>query len=481
MASTAVFSALPENTFANWKNKGVSYFLADVEEQKVVLPPDKTIPLDWPFSEVPVDGVVSLMWQKIESANGPMLLRLTSATDVREECSIEARLTKSGISLGVFDVRFSPYYQPFELPILAKDLKLVLNEGITLKMIKGTQPFWFFSASTKQNVIPEAFLPHLVSTKNPDPNAWKDRLESMAAVQSFGWMQGINLDALQDMSVKSAKAKQTLNQLLAIYFANGQFVYDGLRHTRFENKVQGVEFLLPFSILAQQDPTHPALKTAVNFCKEHANESGVIADGKGNDRPIKTEECYTVSYPLAVLAKVFNEPELLKLATVNLTRRMQLLTTKTSVFQRTTEQTEPVFENWARGVTWYMLGLARTLPFLPDNAETDLLKKEFVRVSEWAVDFQQKEGLWTCFLHQPKTGIDTSGSAGISAALMLGIRNGMLPKTLQKAADKSWSGLQTYLTPDGFLKGSAQVNKGGETLQRSGFRVISPYTLGFWE
>lgn len=62
---------------------------------------------------------------------------------------------------------------------------------------------------------------------------------------------------------------------------------------------------------------------------------------------------------------------------------------------------------------------------------------------------------------------------------MLGIRNGMLPKTLQKAADKSWSGLQTYLTPDGFLKGSAQVNKGGETLQRSGFRVISPYTLGF--
>jgi unsaturated rhamnogalacturonyl hydrolase len=54
-----------------------------------------------------------------------------------------------------------------------------------------------------------------------------------------------------------------------------------------------------------------------------------------------------------------------------------------------------------------------------------------------------------------------------------------LPEKYKIAAQKCQKGLLTYLTPDGFLTGSAQVNKGGESLQRNGFRVISPYTLGF--
>lgn len=43
----------------------------------------------------------------------------------------------------------------------------------------------------------------------------------------------------------------------------------------------------------------------------------------------------------------------------------------------------------------------------------------------------------------------------------------------------SQQGLKKYYTPDGYLTGTAQVNKGGTELQREGFRVISPYTLGF--
>ena len=44
---------------------------------------------------------------------------------------------------------------------------------------------------------------------------------------------------------------------------------------------------------------------------------------------------------------------------------------------------------------------------------------------------------------------------------------------------KAKNALLPYMTPDGFLAGTAQVNKGGDALQQNGFRVISPYTLGF--
>jgi hypothetical protein len=55
------------------------------------------------------------------------------------------------------------------------------------------------------------------------------------------------------------------------------------------------------------------LKKAIKFCETHANTEGVIADGMGKNRIIKTEECYTVIYSLAVLAKTLNCPDLANL------------------------------------------------------------------------------------------------------------------------------------------------------------------------
>jgi len=39
-------------------------------------------------------------------------------------------------------------------------------------------------------------------------------------------------------------------------------------------------------------------------------------------------------------------------------------------------------------------------------------------------------------------------------------------------------GLKTHLTPDGFLGGVSQSNKGGEALQRGSYRVIFQMAMG---
>jgi unsaturated rhamnogalacturonyl hydrolase len=253
-----------------------------------------------------------------------------------------------------------------------------------------------------------------------------------------------------------------------------------LNNVKTVEKIHSVESILPFAILAQINPKHPLLKTAIEFCEAHANAEGVVADGTGNNRMIKTEECYTVSYPLAVLAKTLIRPDLEKLAIKTLQSRVSMLEKSNSIYQRGTEQGELFFENWSRGVAWYLLGLAKTLVHLPESAEKESLKKSFQNSVEKIISYQQTNGLWYNFFHQPQTGFETSGTAGIAAALTFGFEHNLLNENAQNAAIRAKIGLMPYLTSDGFLTGTAQVNKGGDSLQQNGFRVISPYTLGFF-
>jgi hypothetical protein len=60
--------------------------------------------------------------------------------------------------------------------------------------------------------------------------------------------------------------------------------------------------------------------------------------------------------------------------------------------------------------------------------------------------------------------------------LAIGAKQGWLDADLGKSADKCLAGLKNHLTPDGFLDGVSQANKGGEPLQRRRYRVI--YNMG---
>ncbi|WP_159474976.1 glycoside hydrolase family 88 protein [Dyadobacter sp. 3J3] len=464
-----------------------AYLIATVTGASATLPEGKYIPFEWGFGEISAESEgVKLSWKQSDfSINGPALLRLTSATDVREELILEVRTSVTGKKIADWDMRFAALLQPFELQIPREDLKAVFAEGVTVKMIKGTKPFWFFNANNTSNTAPKSYLPHLLTyeenTKKDtgSPDRWKDRLLSLGSIQTFGWQQGIVWDGLLELSQHATQARNVLMQQLDLYFAQNSLVYCNLNNIKTVKEIHTVESILPFAILAQTNPTHPLLQTAVAFCENHANANGVIADGTGNNRIIKTEECYTVSYPLAVLAKTLNRPELAQLAIQTLMARITLLEKGNSIYQRGTEQGELYFENWGRGVAWYLLGLVKTLAHLPESDEKTVIRTAFQKAAEKVMAYQQPNGLWYCFFHKPETGLETSGTAGIAAAFSYAFQHGLVDKKVKACAVKAENGLLSYLTADGYLTGTAQVNKGGDALQENGFRIISPYTLGF--
>jgi len=136
------------------------------------------------------------------------------------------------------------------------------------------------------------------------------------------------------------------------------------------------------------------------------------------------------------------------------------------------------YPNWARGAAWTLLGFARTISELKDQIQDELILAKFKEAVEIAVSLQREDGLWNCFMHDPASLPDTSGSAGISAAILTAITNGFLDEKYRINAEKCWIALQNYFTPDGFLKGVAQDNRGGMELQQSDYRVIAQMGMG---
>lgn len=438
------------------------------------------IPFGWKAVLIPPQaGALKLNWKK--SAKGSDLrLRITSATDGREACVITVKTAQSGATVGHFDIRFATYLQPFEIPVPAESVAAVLREGVVLHQSTGQKPFAIFISGGKGSSAPTAFLPHLlVPGPDPEAKAWKKRLLSLESLQTFGWMYGCVLDGIHELAQDSQLAQQALQEHLAMYFGQDSLEYADLDNRIARNKVNTVESLLPFAILAQHQPDHPLLNLAIDFSTSHADEKGVVADGALGNRPIKTEECYTVCYPLAVMARLLNRPELAVLSINSLKARVEGLDRQGIIYQRKMEQGEPIYGNWGRGIVWYLLGMAKTLHHLPQDAQTQPLRATLQAAVEPVLHQQQPNGLWYCFTDQPETGFETSGSAGIAAALAYGHRHGLLPDLVLPHLEKARQGLRAYLTPDGYLTGTAQANKGGLALQTGGYRVISPYTLGF--
>jgi rhamnogalacturonyl hydrolase YesR len=144
------------------------------------------------------------------------------------------------------------------------------------------------------------------------------------------------------------------------------------------------------------------------------------------------------------------------------------------------EEPKPAFKNWCRGVAWYLLGMTRTLAVLKSarGGMADELRDELRRASAWAVGLQGGDGLWRNFLDEHGSAADTSGSAGIAAALALGVAEKLLPDANREPAERCLSALRGRLTPDGLLSGVAPSNKGGEELQRSDYRVLMQMGMG---
>ncbi len=106
-------------------------------------------------------------------------------------------------------------------------------------------------------------------------------------------------------------------------------------------------------------------------------------------------------------------------------------------------------------------GLARTLAVAQDRPDTRDLLAAYGRFARWIIPLQRPDGLWSVFVDEPSLTPDTAGSAGIAAALAIGARHGWVDAGARAAAARTLTSLQQHLTPDGFLGGVSQSNKGG--------------------
>jgi rhamnogalacturonyl hydrolase YesR len=378
-------------------------------------------------------------------------------------------LSAQGKLLGSVDLSISVSFQIIEFQIPIDKLNTVLNDGIKIICRGKGSPVTFFLPSPE---VPSSFYPHLlrVEPKLSSKEAFLYQMASRSSLTNFGWQEGCVLDGLAALS-KAFKSnnlyQKALDDHLKIIFEEGK-----------TPEIDGsIEATLCIAQLALKYPNHPEIaKTLVFWGKKEDGEGGII-DGKQT----AAEGSYTVAWPLAVLAKQLNRPDLAEKSILQLRlRRDRLVDGEGAIWLRHYKNGNPqrTYKLWSRGVAWYLLGLAKSLDYLP-NPPDDLIA-ELQRTVQYLIPFQTEEGLWRVFANDSQTAPETSGTAGIAAAMAIGVRRGWLGKDAERSAQKALIGLYGRLTPDGFLTAVAHSNmkEGGEPFQRKTKGTILQFGMG---
>jgi unsaturated rhamnogalacturonyl hydrolase len=263
----------------------------------------------------------------------------------------------SGKELGILDVRYGHVFQPYELSLAASDATAAPREGVRLRMVKGAVPAFFLHPDAHAELPNVALRPHLLDARSAVPAAEFpcQLLLSTDSVQMFGWMQGCTLDGLlaAEPAWKEERVMPVLQAHLGLFFRpDGSVVYEDPRSEPADNRIYGIEGLLPYAVLAHVQPNHGALDLAARSARSRAGSDGVI-DGANTT----TEGCYTLAYPLAAIARAKEDAGLAALALHNLIVHKERLTSEDAIYQRAAASGEKGFRNWSRGVAWYLLAL----------------------------------------------------------------------------------------------------------------------------
>ena len=477
-----------KHLYANYNDSwggGLDYIFLNLKKSAHEPIPDTTrVPFGWStfsvgdknnssFLEIPDSDVGRLR-------NRSLKLRFSVALDSRENHTLIVEIPNENIKLGEIEIRFSPVLQYYECNILPVYLKKIQTNGIEIYLSdKSGSKLWLFNESRDKEGSGLLFQPHIMAFKKKrvSKRYFFDNLFSENSLQPFGWMEGCILDALWQLNQHKTftGVSYVIDKHINRYFnSTGELTFEDSRSFISDNKLKTIEETLPFAILAQYNPNHPYLEKVIDFWNENKKRNGLIIDGES----ITAEGNYTVAYPMAVLGKLWNREDLMVLSLEQIRKRKSRLIYNEDLYLRYFPEDKRTYKNWSRGVAWYMLGLVRTLNVLYDRSDIDDLKSEFERIAKKVLTFQRRDGLWGCFLHDSDSKPDTSGSAGIAAAIAAGCATGLLPHFFSTKAERTWEGLMVHLTPDGLLTGVAQSNRGGEELQKSDYRVISPMGMG---
>ena len=482
---TAASAFLPDLTSVfEIKKRYTRYVAEDISHPPLAFPEKKRVPIGLTAFPVPAatttQSPTRLRFPMVKPDADLLYFRITAAIDFREEKTIALYLPESGQTIGTLEIKYAHPFQPFQTIIDARWLSEINKQGIALRMGKGTQTPWFF----RPDALPPdgtGLAPQLLAANQPaSEKEFLRTLYSMNSFSPFGWMGGCVQDALYELHRQgSSEATRTLTTHLDHYLDEQQGIVFENPHTQpRDGTFNSIEDFLPFAAIVNLHPDHPAVQKAVDFCLDHRNDQGIIING----RHLTTEGCYTVAYPLAMIARQRKDARLAQIALDQLIHRIRYLTDESAVYQRATLAGEKAYRNWGRGVAWYLLGIIKTLIVLQDSpfslSGTDAVRQAFVSAARMADGWKSPEHLWYCFLDQAETEVDTSASAGIAAALAWGVQLGVLPAQHRRSVRRTYRSLRNYLTPDGFLTQVSQINRGGEALQKSGYRVISQFGMG---
>lgn len=403
-------------------------------------------------------------------------LRITTSIDDREEKILQVISMKDGSVLGEIDLKFAHSLEPYQFRMEAEAFEAASRHGLRLRLSQASGPLWILAEGLPEGAA--SLEPHLLGDLGRDKiSAFYQQLSSIATAQPFGWMEGCVLDAQHDCLESSGYPswRDALSNHFALYInSTGELSYEGPRGTSEDGRIYGIEGALPFAILAKLHPDHQLVEDALQFYLDL-----LYTDGRfRNPELISAEGSYTIAYPLAVIAQQRGSEDLAHLAANVLRVRRHSLWRPEGLWLRHHPDNRRTFRSWARGVAWYLEGLVRTIEHVDNLIDTADLKADLIEVATWAMSQQRASGLWGCFIDLERTDIDTSGSAGIAAMFARGANLGMLGGSFDRSARSCWHGLTQFLTPDGFLDGAAQSNRGGLPLQEGTYRVLSSMGMG---
>jgi len=416
---------------------------------------------------------VVLAWPDLPAEVTPTHFRIAVGLDERDEKTVEVFLPKSGRVVGKMELRFVSQFQVYQLPLTANDVADLRREGLALRLTRGSDLEIFREGEG----LPAALRPHLLVPGPASPMAeFFARLNSLACVQQFGWMEGCVLDGLLDLGELPAHAhlREMARKHFALFIRDGRLIYENHLSVPADGKLYGIEGTLPFAALARLEPQHPLHDLVLASWQSRQRPTGSIQDGDS----MTSEGAYTVGYALAEIAKARQSDELMRRALAQVRVRQARLFDGREFWRTYNDNGQRGNRNWARGIAWQILGLTRTLAVAKDRDDITDLIIYLQRFANWAIALQRPDGLWSVFADEPALTPDTAGSAGIAAALAIGAKHGWLDDQAKAAARKTLAGLPPHLTPDGFLGGVSQSNKGGEGLQRSDYRSLYQMGLG---
>ncbi len=405
-------------------------------------------------------------------------LRITLGGEVPDIRNLQVELP-DGTPLGDIDVRYGCTFQPFALSLSPRTAHTVASHGARLRPSDPDKPVRVLRPVNPLTGLAPGLGPHLLLRGGtpPDLTRFDASLASLHTLQPFNWLEGCVLDGL-----RAAGHHEALSAHLDYYFPEGRLRYVGPRGEARANEIFGIEALLPFAFLPAH---HPGTALMAPFVRARLGPDGLLLDrhedAEGRPRAhteITIEGCYTLAYPLAVACLRDGLPAWRELAWKQVSARCDHLVHGGVVAQRAALGGPISQADWARACGWFLLGVARTADVLRDPPP--LIAATFAQVAQRALGLQRDDGLWSVYLSEPATGSDTSGSAAIAAGLALGARLGLLPSApaALPAATRAVKAIANHLAPDGMLGGSAQLNRGGEPLQRGGFRVLAPFAMG---